>query len=299
MEHSYIEKHDIVGRYLSGRLSDEELIRFEEHFLNCQQCVDQVETTEDIRCGLRTAAAEEAWLSKVHIHAGFLAWIVRLRRARRAIFLAIAVLLIAPIAWLAWMWNSARRELIEARQTSLAWQRSYEQNAQAARDLAREMQTQERQISDERDRLAAQLKSEREAWARPPHPLNRVREGVTVVPVFTLSGVRDISPDLSEPIDEIRLSPVSKSIILLLELEADPDLQSYRAAVSTADGRNIWIRDDLRPKSKDGLALSFNSNLFKPDTYLLTLEGLTTERRYKLIAKYTFRVLSRQVGANM
>jgi hypothetical protein len=292
MEHTYIEKHDVVGRYLSGRLSDEELIRFEEHFLNCQQCVDQVETTEDIRCGLRTAAAEEAWLSKVHSHAGFLAWIVRLLRARRAAFLAIAVLLITPIAWLAWMWNSVRHELIGARETSLAWQRRYEQNSQAAIDLAKEMQTWERRISDERDRLAAQLKSEREALARLPHPLNRATGRETVVPVFSLSMVRDISPDLPEPVDEITISPLSKSIILLLELEADPDLQSYRA-VLTADGRNIWRRDDLRPKSKDGLALSFNSNLFKPGTYLLTLEGLTTERRYKVIAKYTFRTLSR------
>jgi hypothetical protein len=293
MEHSYIEKHDVVGRYLSGRLSDEDLIRFEEHFLNCQQCVGQLETTEDIRSGLRAVAAEEAWLLKVHSQAGFLARIVRLRRAHRATFLAIAALLIAPIAWLAWMWNSTRRDLIEARQTSLAWQRSYEQNAQAARDLAKEMQTQERRISDERDRLAAQLESEREAWARLPHPLNRAIGGETVVPVFSLSMVRDISPDLSEPVDEITLSPLSKSIILLLELEADPDLQSYRAVVLTADGRNVWSREGLRPKSKDGLALSFNSNLFKPDTYLLTLEELTTERRYKLIAKYTFRVLSR------
>jgi hypothetical protein len=291
MEHSYIEKHDVVGRYLSCRLSDEELIRFEEHFLNCQQCVDQLETTEDIRCGLRTAAAEEAWLSKIHSHAGFLAWIVRLRRARRTMFLAIAIILIAPIAWLAWMWNGARRELIGARQTSLAWQRSYEQSAQAARDLTKEMQTQERRISDERDRLAAQLKSEREAGARLPHPLNRAIGGETVVPVFSLSMVRDINPDISEPVDEITLSPLSKSIILLLDLEADPDLQPYRAVVLTSDGRNVWSREGLRPKSKDGLALSFNSNLFKPDTYLLTLEGLTTERRYKLIAKYTFRIL--------
>jgi len=289
MEHSYIEKHDIVGRYLSGRLSDEELIRFEEHFLNCRQCVDQVETTEDIRCGLRTAAAEEAWLSKVHSYAGFLAWVVRLRRARRATFLAIAILLIAPIAWLAWMWNSARRELIEARQTSLAWQRSYEQNARVARDLAKEMQTRERQLSDERERLASELKSEREAWARAPHPLNRAGEGVTVVPFLPLSGVRDISPNPSEPIDEITLSPSSKSLTLFLEMEADPDLQSYRVVVLTADGRNVWTQDNLRPESKDGLALSFNSKLFKPDTYLLTLEGITTKRRYKLIAKYTFR----------
>src|SRR5262245_55973395 len=293
MEHSYIEKQDVVGRYLSRRLSDEELIRFEEHFLNCQQCVDQLETTEDIRCGLRTAAAEHAWLSKVHSHAGFLAWIIRHRRARRATFLAVAVLLIAPIAWLAWMWNSARRELIGARQASLAWQRSYEQSAQAERKLTKEAQTKERRISEERERHAAQLKSEREAWARLPRPLNRAIGGETVVPVFTLSMVRDIIPNTSEPVDEIALSHLSKSIILLLELEADPDFQSYRAIILTADGRNVWSRDGLRPKSKDGLALSFNSSLFKPDTYLLTLEALTAEQRYKLIAKYTFRALSR------
>src|SRR5688572_3116918 len=188
MEHLYIEKHDVVGRYLSGRLSDEELIRFEEHFLNCQQCVGQLEKTEDIRCGLRTAAAEEAWLSKVHSQAGFLAWILGLRRARRATILAIAVLLIAPIAWLAWMWNSARRELNGTR-ASLAWQRSHEQNAQAAIDLVKEMQEQERRISDERDRLAAQLESEREARVRQAYPSNREIGGETVVPVFSLSMV--------------------------------------------------------------------------------------------------------------
>jgi hypothetical protein len=293
MEHSYIEKFDVVGRYLSGRLSDEELIRFEEHFLNCQQCVDQLETTEDIRSGLRAVAAEEDWLLKVHSQTGLLAWIVRLRRARRATVFAIAVLLIAPIAWLAWMWNSARRDLIEARQTSLALQRSYEQNAQAASDLAKEMQAHEKRISDERDRLAAQLESEREARARMTNSVNRAIGVETVVPVFSLSMVRDISPDFSNPVDEITLSPLSKSIILLLELEADPDLQSYRAVVLTADGRNVWSRDGLRPKSKDGLAIIFDSNLFKPDTYMLTLEGLTTKQRYKLIAKYTFRALSR------
>ena len=139
--------------------------------------------------------------------------------------------------------------------------------------------------------LAAQLESEREARARLTHQLNRAIWGEIVVPVFSLSMVRDISPDLSKPVDEFAILPLSKSIILSLELEPDSNLQSYRA-VLTADGRNVWIRDDLKPKSKDGLALIFNSNLFGPDTYLLTLEGLTTEQRYKLIAKYTFRVLS-------
>ena len=294
MEHSYIEKHDVVGRYLSGRLLDEELIRFEEHFLNCQQCVDQLETTDDIRCALRTATMEETWRSNVHTYTGFLAWIVRLGRSRRVTFLALVLLVIVPIAWLAWIWQSTRHDLIQTRQTSSAWQHRYEANAQAVSSLTKELHIHNGEISAERDRLAAQLESEREARARLIDQLNRATRGETVVPVFSLSMVRDISPDLSKPVDEITLSTSSKSMILLLELEPDPDLQSYRAVVMAADGRNVWSRDALKPKSEYGLALNFNSTLFKPDTYILTLEGITTERRHKLIAKYTFRVLSQK-----
>ena len=292
MEHSYIEKHDVVRRYLSGRLSDEQLIRFEEHFLNCRQCVDQLETTDDIRSGLRAGASEAAWQLKAHTDVGFLAWIGRLARARRATLVAIVVLLIVPIAWMAWMWSSMRHDMIEVRQVSSAWQRKYEESAQAASVLAKEMQAHRREVSDEREHLAAQLESDRESRARLTHQHNRATGGEAVIPVFSLSMVRDISTDLSNPGNEITLSPSFKSIILLLELEPDPDLQSYRAVILTADGWRVWSNAGLKPKSKDGLALIFNSSMFKPETYLLTLEGLTTERRYKLIAKYSFRVLS-------
>jgi len=293
MEHSYIEEHDLVGRYLSGRLSDEELMRFEEHFLSCPQCAGQLETTEDIRSGLRTAAAAGIRLSQAYLRTAFMARVARLRRARRAIFLTTAALLIMPIAWLAWTWNNARRDLIQARQASSGWQRKYEETAQSARDLAEGAQAREKKLSAERDRLAAHVEREREARERLANRLKGAAGEQTVVPVFTLSMMRDLSPDLLNPVDEITLSSSSKSIILLLELEPDPNLLSYYAAVSTAGGRRVWRRDSLKPKSKDGLALSLNSSLLKPDTYLLTLEGLTTERRYKLIAKYTFRVFSR------
>ena len=293
MEHSDIEKYDVIGRYLSGRLSDDELMRFEEHFLGCPHCADQIETTDEIRSGLRAAAVEDAWLSQTHIRAGWPVRAARLGRGHRAILIAAVVLLMAPAAWLAWMWNSARRDLMEARRRSSALQYRYEQDARAARDLAKEIQDREAAIAAERDRLAAQLEGEREMQARLANRSNRAAGTQAVVPIFTLSMVRDSNPDLSDPVDEITIPASSKSMVLSLEMDPDPDIQAYRAAVLTADGRKVWSRAGLKPESEDGLALSFNSGLLKPGTYLLTLEGFSAAGTRKLIARYTFRALSR------
>jgi hypothetical protein len=80
-------------------------------------------------------------------------------------------------------------------------------------------------------------------------------------------------------------------MILLLELETDADLQPYSAAISTTDGRSIWAKNGLKPNSKNTLALSFNSNLFKPGDYLLTLEGGAAQEGRAPVAAYAFRVL--------
>jgi hypothetical protein len=169
MEHSYIEEHNIAERYLLGKLSVQEHMRFEEHLNNCAQCVNLLEVIDGLRTGLQIVAA----------------------------------------------------------------------------------------------------------------------------PVFALSATRDGDSGLAQPVNRIKLSPKSKLIVLLLELSPDPGLQSYRAAISTSDGRNIWRERDLKPSSDDALALSFNSGLFKPGNYLLTLEGLTAQKSYVPIAKYTFGVFTR------
>jgi anti-sigma factor RsiW len=58
MEHSYIEEHNIVDRYLLGKLSVEERVRFEEHLADCMQCLDHVETSDDFRTVLRVVVVE-------------------------------------------------------------------------------------------------------------------------------------------------------------------------------------------------------------------------------------------------
>lgn len=58
LEHLYIERHDVVDRYFLGRLAEPELAAFEEHYLHCQACLDQLETTERMVDGLEQVAAE-------------------------------------------------------------------------------------------------------------------------------------------------------------------------------------------------------------------------------------------------
>jgi hypothetical protein len=285
MEHSYIEDHNIADRYLLGKLSAEERMRFEEHCENCQECFKRLETVDGLRRGLRIVAGEEAWRSRAHVMTGLLSHVARLSSASQAILLAVIILLTAlPIGWLALERGRARRELAHVTQTAAEWQRKYEEREQAGRDLMKGAQVQ--------DQLTAWPESTREDRPRSPDEADKVALSQAGVPVFALSVMRNSSPDLAQPINRIKLSPTSKLIILLLELGPDPGLQAYRATISTADGRNIWRARELSPTSDNTLALGFNSGLFKPGNHSLTLEGLTTQKRYVLTAQYTFSVVT-------
>jgi hypothetical protein len=281
MEHSYIEENNIADRYRLNKLSPQERMLFEEHLNCCAQCVNMLEIIDGLRRGLQIAAAKEISRRRAYVEAGLLARIARLSRARQAVLLAGVILLIAlPIL----EWGRARRELGRVTQTAAEWRRRYEEREQAAHNLTKEMQA--------REQLAARPESERGDLPRLPDDAKNLTPPQVVVPVFALSVTKSDSPDLTQPVNQIKLSPTSKLIILLLESEPDPGLRSYRAAISTANGRNIWRETNLSAISNDALAFSFNSSLFKPGNYLLTLEGLTTQNRYVIIAQYTFGVLT-------
>jgi anti-sigma factor RsiW len=294
MEHSYIKDHHIADRYLSGKLSAEERMRFEEHFVDCAECHDRLWAADNFRAGLRIVAAEDATRFRAHLRvrqAGVLARAAWLIWRRRAPLLAVVILLIAlPMALLVLEWSGARRDLAQATQASSEWRRKYEEGEQAARGLAKVIQARERESYLQRERLAAQLELMQKASDSPfPQP-RKAAEYQSETPVFALSVVRGDGSNLSQPVNRIALAPSSRWMILLLELEPDPDLHSYRCAISTTAGRSIWTRDDLKPNSKNALALSFDSKLFKPDDYLLTLEGDKAQEGRVLIATYTFRI---------
>jgi transposase-like protein len=200
---------------------------------------------------------------------------------------------VLPMGLLILEWSRSRRDLAQITLSVAEWRRKYEERGQAARDLMKEMQASDQQLSAKRDRLAAQSEGRLEHRSRLANGTGKAAAHQAVVPVFALRAMRSDGPDLPRPANRITLPSPPKLIVLLLELGPDTDFQSYRVAVSAANGRSIWRESQLAPSSTDTLALSFNSGLFKSGDYLLTLEGLTTQERYVLIARHTFRVITR------
>jgi hypothetical protein len=294
MEHSYIEEHNISDCYLLGKLSAEERIRFEEHCENCIQCSDQLEVIDGLRTGLRIVAGEEVWRPRARVKAGALVRVVRLSRARQVALLVVAILLIAlPMGLLIMDWSRSRSDLAQITLSVAEWRRKYEERDQAARDLMNEAQTRDQQLSAQRERFTAQPEGERNHRSPLANGMGKAADRPAAVPVYALRAMRSDGLDLPRPAHQITLLSPPKQIVLLLELGPDTDFQSYRVAISATNGESIWRESRLTPSSKDTLALGLNSNLFKSGDYLLTLEGLTTQARYVLIARHTFHVITR------
>lgn len=100
MEHPRIDDEKILDRYLVGRLAEEDEALFEEHLFACADCLEQVRAGEDLRRGLRAAAAEDA--ARVTVSLGLLAWLRGRSPAQRAGLAALALIVALLPAALVW-----------------------------------------------------------------------------------------------------------------------------------------------------------------------------------------------------
>ncbi|HLY19610.1 MAG TPA: zf-HC2 domain-containing protein [Bryobacteraceae bacterium] len=60
MDHAQIEENNLIDRYVRGTLPVDLRAEFEEHFLDCPDCVQQLNLATHLREGLRLSAAEMA-----------------------------------------------------------------------------------------------------------------------------------------------------------------------------------------------------------------------------------------------
>ena len=97
MDHQEIDECQIPERYLQRKLAAEETERFEEHLLECPECLERLELAERFQVALRDVVAEDA--AREATRAGLLAALARLGRWRGLGFVIAAVLLL-PSAFL-------------------------------------------------------------------------------------------------------------------------------------------------------------------------------------------------------
>jgi hypothetical protein len=267
MDHDYIEAHDVSSRYVAGRLPDGEEREFEAHLVDCQQCLDAVESEMSLREGLRIVGSESAPQPAAPAAAP------PYTATRAYVFLqaAAAVLLAASIGLGAWLWRSTA-ELGAARAAGAELQRRAEQAEQSAKAL-------EKRLADA------------------PVPVNDARTAprqTPVVPaaVFALTTVRSSSANDS-PVNRIRIDGNAKLVVFSLEIPSVTASGDYEVSLKDQAARLLWSGGAFPSSPSDSLGVAVDPALLPAGDYVLELSHRSAAGRLTMIGRYPFRVAAR------
>jgi methionine-rich copper-binding protein CopC len=253
MTHDEIAAQNIAERYVMGKLSSDESARFEEHFVDCSDCLDRLETTERFRAALKPLANEI--LRSPAVRAGWWGW-------PRSAWLVAAglVLAVSSSVFLGIRGLRTQRELEMTRIVSLNWQNRYE-----------------------RERVAAKAPVPA-AQSGPAEPL--------VASSFYLSTTRGGESEISEPTNRVTVTSDPHWVVLSLDGELEPAFQSLRASLMDSANKEIWQQTGLRTTPHEALSVILPSGMLHSGNYVLTLEGLSSTGRYVPTGHYRFRVVT-------
>lgn len=261
MDHRYIEEHLMADRYLLEKLSAEERAEFEEHFIDCAACLNRLAEAEDFRRALGAAAIEELTPPR---SAGILERLAQLGWWRQAaIFAAVLLFFIGlPMAIQVKEIRRLRQELDQTRIASVPV------------------------LSP-----TSPPPSPTPSSTIPVDDPGRLTQPQINIPIITLSAVRRAE---STPEQAIPLPASPGWMVISLELEGASEYRTYRATLSTADGRRLWKNDHLQPNPYGALTISFHSTFLPAGAYLLALEGLPPKGDPVAIANYSFRTIRKE-----
>lgn len=261
MDHSYVAEHGLIELYHQGLLDPDEEARFEEHFVACAECTEQLELARGLSRGVKAMVAEDA--TRAVVAGGILAWLARRGRPAR-LGLAAALLLLAGLPAF-WLWREGRRQIAVEQERA----KNSEERAEAIQQKLSEserLRQQERRAAEQRLAEAA-----REApWID--------------VPVFLLTVVR------GEPGETARIDAKDR-FSLAVDAGGDPRFTSYRVTIEDAAGRPAFAQAGLHPNALEVLMITFSGDYFAPGEYRLRVEGVLADKTTERIGTYAFRVV--------
>jgi len=279
MDHAYIESNGLVERYHRGLLPPDEEARFEEHFVDCPQCTEQLELARGFQRGLRTMAAEDA--ARAVVEAGIFAWLARRGRLARwgTAFSVLILAALLPALWLLAGGRSERRQQ-EAR---------LEAERHTRQELERRLTESESRRSAERRDLEAKL-----AQVKPPEPPRGLAGPLVNTPVFLLAAVRsnDAKPVTIDP------SRTGDALALAVDLGEGLRFDTYRATIVFIGGKTgggkVFEKSGLKPNALEALMITFPSTFFAPGDYRLRVEGVKPDGSAVEVGGYGFRVMGKR-----
>lgn len=291
MDHKYIEEFDFVDRYLTGRLTTNETAQFEEHFVGCTKCSEELWTTEDFIEGFRR---EQTYQSAMRHRSGAVGRSVPpLLGLPRWVSFATAFLLILTIAGAVTFFNRMRLSRIETDQAKIELsqreQRLDEERQSASLAESKHKET-ERELNAQLTKLQEKLQNEgNQESTKRANQYDASRRPKVNVAILALRTPR-ASEASSGSSNELTLSPTPSSFLLTIALEGKPAYKEYRITILNDQNRRVSKARGLTPDRYNSLSVEFDSTTFSDGGYLFKLEGISADGRASVVGDYPFRV---------
>ena len=290
MNHEYINKFNVIDQYVLGHLTAKEAEEFEDHFIDCSSCVDQLNTTRNMVHDLKGLAVHETLVLGQERVSPARGWsLKRLVPNRLSVGLAFGCVVVAAVLTFVALRRITQleSELRRTQETASATRQEYQSSLATAAESERQQQEARQQLAERVDELERQLKED----GREQSSVRGSGNPEVNFPIFALASV--VRGQASPP-TEIDLPASSPRFALSIPIEDRRDFSVYRITIVDQQGRTAWKRSGFKRDRYDSLSLSLNSSLLAPGTYDLTVEGLTPPNQWNTVGSYPFRLASRR-----
>ncbi|HEX4955828.1 MAG TPA: hypothetical protein VF017_20765 [Thermoanaerobaculia bacterium] len=282
MDHREIVEQGWIELYRRGQLAPEAEVRFEEHFLGCPQCQQDLDLARSFQRGLQAMAAQE--VARAAVGAGLAAFFARRSR-----------LLFGVAALVALVGLSAALYLSTARNRQLASLAGELKSELDERELARRKLAQELAEGRERsERERAEL-AERIATLETAAATGRAATGLArpqvLSSVYLMAVVRG---EEDAPAAIVDLAQTAEPITLAVPIDLDPRIHRYRLTLTDPAGRVLVTLGDLLPNPLETLLLAVPGASLGPGDHLLALDGITPDGSALPLERYRVRVVGRR-----
>ncbi|HBB87913.1 MAG TPA: hypothetical protein DC047_09885 [Blastocatellia bacterium] len=290
MNHDYIKKFNLIDQYVLGKLTADEAEAFEDHFIDCRKCVEQLNITRSFIQDLKGLAVQQTLFSENRRAPMPRWWHLQLVPLRSWAVIACCCVLAAGVFafFVIRRFTQMEAELLQAKQDASTIRQQYQRGLETAADSEKQHQQAKQQLTQRLDELEQKLKSE----AATNQSSVRGSEVPEVnFPIYALVSVaRGQAPA------PVEISPPASSsrFALSVPVEDRKDFSSYRVKILDHRGVTVFNRSGFKPDAYHTLSLSLNWNLLIPGTYDLRVEGLTPPNNWDTVGIYPFRIARRR-----
>jgi len=291
MNHDYISESNLIDRYALGKLPSIEAEEFEDHFIDCTACVEQLNITRGMVQDLKGFAVAEMVLAdsrNARLTSRFPDrhfWSHRSWAFVACCGLAIAgVMAVLAVRRL----TQVDSHLRQANEEVSAVRQQYQRTLEAAAESEKQHQDANQQLAQRLNELEQKLKAEGE---RNQTSVRRPKFPEVNFPIFALVSV--VRGQVPTPV-EIAPPASSPRFALSIPIEDRRDFSIYRITILSHQGIIVWKQSGFRPDAYHALSLSLDTNFLGPGTYDLRVDGLTPLHKWDTVGSYPFLLAKRR-----